>query len=210
MNKIMIIGNGGHAKVVKDIINASEKYDLAGFLDDAINELYEEDGLIYDSLTNINAYRNEYLFHIAIGNNAIRKRIFEELKIDVNRFPVLHHPTAVISSSVQIGFGSVAMANTVINADTQIGNHVIINTASVIEHDNKIDNYTHISPNATLTGNITVGEFSQIGAGATIIPNKTVGKNVIVGAGSTVINNIKDNCIVVGTPAKLIRSDRDE
>ncbi|MCD8914594.1 acetyltransferase [Staphylococcus simulans] len=210
MNKIFIIGNGGHAKVVKDVINASSKYQIAGHLDDAIKEKHMVDGLIYDSLSNIDEYRNDFLFHIGIGNNLVREKIFEELDIKIEKFPVLIHPSAVIGSSAQIGLGSVVMPNAVINAEAEIGNHVIVNTASVIEHDNKISDYTHVSPNATLTGNVTLGKYSQVGAGATIIPNKRVGKNVIVGAGATVISNIENSCIVAGTPAKLIRSDRDE
>lgn len=97
------------------------------------------------------------------------------------------------------------MPNSVINADSVIGEHCIINTASIVEHDNYIEDFVHISPNSTLTGGVRVGSGSQIGASATVIPQKSIGKKTIVGAGATVVSDIRDNEVVVGTPAKPIR-----
>ncbi|MCO4323960.1 acetyltransferase [Mammaliicoccus sciuri] len=208
MKAIIMIGNGGHAKVIKDIIDSSTEYELKGYLDDNISERYVEEGILYDNLGNIENYKEDFYFNIAIGGNDIRASLFERIALPLSKFPVLIHPSAIISPSAKIGYGTVIMPKSVINSNSLIGSHVIINTSSIIEHDNVIDDYVHISPNATLTGGVKVGKKSQVGASATIIPMVSIGKNTIVGAGSTVVKNIGDNQIVVGTPAKPIRSDK--
>ncbi len=205
MKSIMIIGNGGHAKVIKDIISRNDSLTFKGYLDDNIKEFYERDGLIYDCLDNISKYYTDYYFIIAIGNNEIREVIYNRLNIPNERFQKLIDPSAIIGTNVKIGNGTVVMPNSVINADSVIGEHCIINTASIVEHDNYIENFVHISPNSTLTGGVKVGSGSQIGASATVIPQKSIGKNTIVGAGATVVSDIGDNEVVVGTPAKPIR-----
>ena len=205
MKPILLIGNGGQAKVVKEIIDLSDEYELKGYLTDDITEYHKEENLIYDNLKNIHLYKAEYLFHIAIGSNYIRKRLFNRLPISIEQFPVLTHPSAIVSSSAKIENGTVVMANSVINAETSIGKHNIINTGSIIEHDNVIKDYVHISPNSTLTGGVEVGEASQIGASATVLPALKIGDDAIVGAGATVVNHVENHQIVVGTPAKPIR-----
>ncbi|MEJ7518930.1 acetyltransferase [Staphylococcus saprophyticus] len=202
MKYIILIGNGGHSKVIKDIIDASPNYVIAGYLDNKFSS-YEENGkYFYDNLDNMQLYKEDYYFCLAIGNNFIRNKLFEEMQLDKNQFPTLIHPTSSISPSAQIDFGTVVMPNAVINADTKIGKHVIINSGAVIEHDNIIDDYVHISPNATLAGNVVIGECSHIAIGASVLPQIKIGRNCIVGAGATVINEINDKQIVVGTPAK--------
>lgn len=202
MKYIILIGNGGHSKVIKDIIDASPNYVIAGYLDNKFSSYEENGNYFYDNLDNIQLYKEDYYFCLAIGNNLIRNKLFEELKLDKNQFPTLIHPTSSISPSAQIDFGTVVMPNAVINADTKVGKHVIINSGAVIEHDNIIDDYVHISPNATLAGNVVIGECSHIAIGASILPQIKIGRNCIVGAGATVINEVYDKQIVVGTPAK--------
>lgn len=205
MKPILLIGNGGHAKVIKDIIDSSNQYMFKGYLDDSILDYSEENGLIYDNLNNIIEYKDDFYFNISIGNNKIRELIFNKLGLSLEKYPVLIHPTSIVGNNVDINFGTVIMANTVINADTKIGIHSIINTGAIVEHDNVISDYVHISPNSTLTGGVRVGIKSQIGASATVIPETSIGENSIVGAGATVVNNIGDNQTVIGTPAKPIR-----
>ncbi|MBK1407231.1 acetyltransferase [Staphylococcus hominis] len=205
MKSIFLIGNGGHAKVIKDIINQSEHYTFKGYLDDNINKFYEENNIVYDRLDNISNYVNDHYFIISIGDNKVREIINIKLNLPSEQYPILVHPSSCIGSNVEIGNGTVVMANTVINADTVVGKHSIINTGAIVEHDNIISDFVHVSPNSTLTGGVSVGIKSQIGASATVIPQIRIGQNTIVGAGSTVVNDIGDNQIVVGTPAKPIR-----
>lgn len=205
MKSILIIGNGGHAKVVRDVIEAEGNYKVSGYLDDNIEKMYKEKDLIFDNLRNIQLYQENYYFVIAIGNNKIRNKIFDKINVSSERFPALIHPRAIISKTAEIGNGTVVMPGAIVNAETVIGQHAIINTGSVVEHDCVIKDYTHISPGAVLTGNVSVGESTQVGANATVIPNLKIGAHVMVGAGSTVISDVRDNVMVVGSPAKVIK-----
>lgn len=199
---IVLIGKGGHSKVIKDIIEADKRYYVAGYLDHAINEYYMDEDKFYDNLDNIEKYKDECFFVIAIGNNYVRQKLFNSLDIPVNQYATLVHPSAIVSSSAKIECGTVVMPHAVINADTTIGKHVIINTGAIIEHDNNIADYVHVSPNATLAGGVTVGEASHIAINAGVLPLVEIGSHCIVGAGATVINHVKSESTVIGTPAK--------
>ena len=184
---------GGHSKVVRDIIESSTDYHLAGYLDDVINDYYEEDGLIYDNLKDINRLKSQYYFVLAIGNNTVREKIFNKNDIPIERFPVFIHPSSIISPSAKIGYGTVVMPKAVINADSKIGIHTIINTNAIVEHDNQIGDYVHISPSAVLAGGVKVGNLSHIALNATVLPLVEIGSHCVVGAGATVIKMLNQN-----------------
>ena len=201
MSDLIIIGGGGHAKVIADIATETG-YKILGFLDDNpdISKL-----LCHSHLGGINdaaKFADKAEFVIAIGNNNMRKTISEKFNL---KFATLVHPTAIIGSEVEIGDGSVVMANAVINACAKIGSHCIVNTAAVIEHDCTIGDFTHISPNATLCGTVKIGNNCHIGAGATVINNITICPDCIIGAGAIVIKDIESAGTYVGIPAKTIK-----
>lgn len=206
MKKLVMVGQGGHSKVIKDIILAGNEYQICAILDDKYGEPIQKSKIIYAPISYAATLckEQETFFIIAIGNNSVRRKISEALENIGVQFAIVKHPTAVISPSAEIGRGSVIMPYCIVNADTIIGEHVIINSSSVIEHDNKINNYVHISPKAVLTGNVFVGEGTQIGAGATVIPNIKIGSWSMVGAGATVVSDIPSKVTVVGVPAKII------
>ena len=218
MKKIIIIGSGGHAKVVADIILAREKelnedLKIIGFLDDNFKNLKYDNIFnipILGDLNNIDNFsKNEdYFFIIAIGSNEVRKKISEKYK-ELNYYTAIH-PRSVISREVIIGSGTVVMANVVINPNSTIGKHCILNTSSVIEHDNKLGDYVHISPNTTLCGGVNIEDNSWIGAGSVVRQQIHIGKDVLVGANSVVLKNIEDDCIVVGNPAKKIKEKENK
>ncbi|MCI2774241.1 acetyltransferase [Staphylococcus petrasii] len=203
MKKVILVGNGGHSKVIADIIKLSEDYELCGYLDQKYEKKEVSNNLIFDNIDNFKNYTNNYYFFIAIGDNKIRKKIYETLNLPDEKYVTLIHPSVVIGSNVHIGKGTVVMGNAVINASTNIGNQCIINTLASVGHDINIKDFVHISPNSTLTGGSVIDERTQIGAGACIIPCIHVGKNCIVGAGSTVVADIPNNKLVVGSPAKV-------
>lgn len=202
--KVAIIGQGGHSKVIQDIITAREGNEIVGYLDDKFDFASVKQGIYYGPISSAIRLREQVedlKFIIAIGNNRVRKNIVEKMNFSDEDFAVLIHPSAIISTSAKIGNGSVIMANAVINADADIRKHTIINSGAVIEHDTKVGDYTHISPKATLTGGVIVEEGVHVGAGATLIPQVIVGKWSVIGAGATVIRDIPSNCTAVGTPA---------
>lgn len=201
MHDLIIIGGGGHAKVIADIATLNG-YKILGFLDDnpAITKLLDFDKL--GKIEDAPLFADKAQFIIAIGNNAVRKEIAEKYNLN---FATLVHPTAIIGSQVEIGEGSVVMPSVVINSSSKIGEHCIINSASVIEHDNIIGDFTHISPNATLCGTVKIGDGCHIGANATVINNISICDNTIIGAGTVVIRNIEKSGTYIGIPAKVIK-----
>ena len=220
MKNIVIIGAGGHAKVVADIILQRKKIlkediNIICFLDDGYQKLSYSTifGIPIQGLTELigTLKKFNYEYIIAIGNNKIRKKISE--KYSSIRYYTAVHPTAVIGSGVVIGEGTVVMANAVVNACSSIGVHCIINTGSIVEHDNIIGDYVHISPNATLCGGVKIGSCTWIGAGSNVKQGSTVEEDVIVGMGTIVIKNVRKNSTIIGNPAKvykIINKGKDE
>src|SRR3954471_13236980 len=204
--KLAIIGQGGHSKVIQDIILVTKGIEIVGYFDDKYENSYFNQGIYYGPILSAKKMLDsfgEIKFMIAIGNNRVRKMIVEKLNLLDQYYAKLVHPSAIISTSANVGFGSVIMANAVVNADADIGKHAVINTGSIIEHDTKIGVFAHISPNATLTGNVTIEEGVHIGAGSIIIPQKTVGRWTMIGAGATVTGDIPSECTAIGTPARV-------
>lgn len=196
-NDLIIIGAGGHAKVVADIALKLD-YHVLGFLDDFKTGTVM--GLpVLGRLEEIENYRVPAV--IAIGNNGIRSKIAERYKAD---YAVLIHPSAQIGSDVTVGEGTVIMANAVINASAKIGKHCIINTGAIVEHDNLIGDFVHISPNAALCGTVTVGSGTHIGAGAVVKNDVSITDNTTVGIGAAVTKNIESSGVYVGIPVRKI------
>lgn len=196
MANLAIIGNGGHAKVIKDMI-FTNKCNFRGFYDDqhSTSEFY------LGSISKISECKDSII--CAIGSNEIRKRIATE-------YPKLYwdtiiHPSAILSTSFFIGMGSMICAGAIIQPDTSIGRHCIINTKVSIDHDCLIGDFVHIAPGSTLCGNVKVGELTFIGAGTTVKNGITIGKNVTIGCGSNVVKDIPDNCVAYGNPCKVIK-----
>ncbi|MBS4205810.1 acetyltransferase [Lederbergia citrea] len=204
--KIAILGQGGHSKVIQDLISLNCNFQIIAYLDDKYKELSMKEDTFYGPISSVESLINidkDVKFIIAIGNNKIRRLIANKVKLPNESYITLIHSTASVSPSAKIGYGSVIMAHTVINSDTQIGDHTIINTGSVIEHDNQLGSFVHISPNATLTGTVKIEDGVHVGAGATIIPSVTIGEWSVIGAGATVIDRIPSNSTAVGVPARV-------
>jgi acetyltransferase EpsM len=204
--KIVVVGRGGHSKVIADIILSDRKNDIVGYLDDKYNDVTLIENIYCGPISAAKRLFESFhdlKFVIAIGDNKVRQSIVQRLNLSDEKYISVIHRSAVISPSAVIGHGTVVMPNTVLNADTRIGDHSIINTGAVIEHESIIGDFSHICPGVILTGNVVTGEGVCIGAGATIIPNLQIGKWTIIGAGATVITDIPSHCTAVGTPAKV-------
>lgn len=204
--KIVVIGRGGHSKVISDMILSEQDNEIVGFLDDKYEDVRLIENIYYGPISSVNRlidYFDDIKFVIAIGDNKIRQSIVQRLNLSEESYVTLIHKSAVISPSAKIDYGTVVMPNAVINADTKIGIHSIINTGSIIEHDSIVDDYSHVCPGVTLTGTVQMGEGVYVGAGTTVIPNINIGNWSIIGAGATVITDIPSYCTAVGIPAKV-------
>lgn len=198
MNRLIIIGAGGHGKVVAD--NAYKNgYENICFVDDNVKGDVMGFPVITtcDNIEGLNDGNTDFI--IGIGNNAFRKLIAETY--DVNWVSIVH-PSAQVAFNAEIGKGTVVMANAVINASAIVGVHCIINTGAIVEHDNVIEDYVHISPNAALGGTTCIRTLTHIGIGATVKNNIDICSNCIISAGAVVVKNIKEKGIYVGVPTR--------
>ncbi len=201
LERVVILGAGGHGKVIADCITQSGDT-VCGFFDD--------DESIGDTFAGFPVYHkiSEYdsvecdSYVIAIGNANTRKRVAESMP-GVKWYTCIH-PSAVIADDVTIGEGTVVLAGAVINPGASIGKHCIINTSSIVEHDNVLEDYVHVSVGATLTGTVHVGAKTWIGAGAVVINNKNICGDCMIGAGAVVIDDIDTPGTYVGVPAKMV------
>lgn len=208
----IVVGTGGHSKVVIDILKASNEK-IIGMVDDFIqeNHLFGIPILgTIDKIEEIIMKIPDAYFIVAIGDNQSRKMVVKQLNNHSINFGTAIHPSAIIGSNVLINKGTVIMPNTVINAGAIIGEHVILNTACTVDHDCHIESYSHLSPGVHLAGNVTVGEGVHLGIGTNIIQGIAVGTYSVIGAGSCVIDNVPANVVAVGCPAKVIKTSVDK
>tara|TARA_B100001123_G_C15229965_1_gene994742 strand:- start:516 stop:1130 length:615 start_codon:yes stop_codon:yes gene_type:complete len=201
MEKILIIGAGGHAKSVIDVVESTKKYKIIGLIDNntKINNKKIFKYEILGSNKDLKIMRKTCKFAIVgIGQiKSAQKRInnFELLKKLRFQIPKIFSTTSYISKNTIVGDGTVIFHGVYVNAGASIGDNCIINTRSIIEHDVKIGNHCHVSTGATLNGGVILGDNSFVGSGAVIKENVKIGKNCIVAAKSFLKKDLEDNKI---------------
>lgn len=200
-DSVILIGGSGHAKVVIDCIQSSGGH-IAGILDDGIAAGTIVLGI--PVLGKVSAYTQypEYAFLIAIGNNAIRRRIAEELPV---KWHNVIHPSSMVSQYAHIGTGTVVMPHAVVNSGASVGSHCIINTGAIVEHDNCIADYVHISPSVSLGGTVSIGAGTHIGIGASVRNNISICGGCTIGAGAAVVKDILKPGTYAGVPARRLK-----
>ncbi len=208
--KIIIAGSGGHAKVIIDILEKLDRYDIIGFIDGFKAkgtsvygyEVLGDESYIQDNHNTIDGGI------VAIGDNWVRSKVVSRILAIHTQFKFITavHPSATIARGVTVGDGTVIMAGSVINSDTVIGEHCILNTKSSVDHDCTVRDFVTIAPNATTGGNVKIGNFSTVSLGANIIHSREIGAHTIIGAGSNVLSDIGSFTVAYGTPARVIRS----
>ena len=198
MNRLIIIGAGGHGKVIVDAALKNGYTNICYIDDHATGDVmgFPIIGTSAD-IERLNDGGTDFI--IGIGNNAVRKAIAE--KYNVNWVSIVH-PSAQIAFNAEIGKGTVVMANAVVNVCATVGEHCIINTGAIVEHDNVIENYAHISPNVALGGTVRIGTLTHVGIGATVKNNTEICSECTIGAGAVVVKNIKEPGTYVGVPIR--------
>lgn len=198
---LLIIGAGGHAKVVLSTALANSE-NIIGFLDDKTFNLTNQfQG--YPLLGHIDALQSQNFPSavFGIGKNAVRKELVTRYHF-FKDWKTLIHPSAYVHPSAKIGPGTVVFAGAIIQPDAEIGAHCIINTGATIDHDCKIADYVHLAPGVHLAGGVKIGEGAFLGIGSVVIQEINIGQWSLIAAGGVVINDIMPNQTVMGVPAK--------
>jgi UDP-perosamine 4-acetyltransferase len=202
--RLLVVGAGGHAKVVIDAARMMGWTVVAvtGTHDDAAEVLgipvsRDAEGIDADG------------FIIAVGNNRIRARLFDEYRGGGLHPLSVIHPSAVIASGVRIGAGAFVAAGAVINIDATIGEDAIVNTGCTVDHDCVVGDHALVGPTASLCGESRIGAGVTFGAGASIIPVKHVGDWTVIGAGAAVVDDVPARAVFAGVPARRVGTVED-
>lgn len=208
---VLIIGAGGHGRVVLDIIRAGKKYSPVGFLD-------ADASLAGTKIANVPVLGAVNLLPrlagraraavVAIGDSRIRRgyaRLVEDVGLELL---TVIHPSASVSPAASIGRNVVIAAGACVSVDAKIGDGVIVNTNAVVDHECEIGPETHICPGALLAGRVRMGSGVFVGLGAKIIQCIAVGDDAVIGAGAVVLSDIPACATAVGVPARVIKTNR--
>ncbi|MHA2244553.1 MAG: acetyltransferase [Candidatus Hodarchaeales archaeon] len=213
--KIIIIGTGGNCvdilDIIKDINKALKvpKYKCIGFLDD--NESMWNKLIfgikVLGSLDSASQYKDSYFVNgIGSPQNFWKKqKIISTTNISEKRFETIIHPSASVSTTAEIGKGTVIFQNVTINSNVKVGENVIILPNTVISHNDKIGDYTCIASGVCVSGNVSIGQSCYLGTNSAIIGKVNIGNYSLIGMGSVVLNDVSENSIFIGNPAKFIR-----
>lgn len=208
----IVLGGGGHAKVVIDCLQSLDGIDVVGVLDagnamDASACVLNVPVLGGDEL--LAGLKDRGVTHFAlgfagIGPNAARERLFQlALQTGLQSLTVIH-PSAVVSKGASVGAGVQIFAGAIVNVAAVLGEGCIVNTGSIVEHDAVMEPFSHLASGARIAGGVTIGRRAFIGSGATVIQGVTVGHDAIVGAGAVVISDVHPGAKVVGVPARVL------
>ncbi|MGN6726503.1 MAG: acetyltransferase [Tepidisphaeraceae bacterium] len=206
---VILVGAGGHGKVVLDILQAMGKHRVVGFLD-ADPQLHGTQVAGVPVLGGINQLlklrqQKVRAAVISIGDNRVRHQYAAEAASAGLDLINAIHPGAIVSKSARIGKNVVVAAGAVICTEASIDDSTIVNTAAVVDHECRIGRAVHVAPGALLAGRVQVEEFAFIGMGAKIIQCLTIGAHATVGAGAVVRTDVAEKTTVVGVPARKIR-----
>ena len=207
---VLILGAGGHAKVVIELLRASGQA-VAGLIDvDATPREVLGVPVIGDD-DNLEGLRRSglELAFVALGDNALRYRLGRRLATFDFRLVNAISPAAIVSPSAQIGVGVAMMGGVVVNADTRIADLAIVNTGARIDHDCVLGEACHIAPGAVLTGDVHVDRLAFLGAACSVIPGMRIGESAVVGAGACVTSHIPSHTLAIGVPARVVRAKGD-
>jgi len=205
---IIIIGAGGHSRVVYDILWHDHNLDVVAFVDNTVRG--SEEAIMgvpvtggHEEIPELVEENNISGFIIAVGDNEIRCKHYNKL-LEMGLEPVSAiHPEAYISKTATIGPGTVVAPGVAVSTNVEVGENSILNTGSLVDHETSIGPHTHIAPGSTVAGRVKIDEMSFIGMGSTIRDSVRVGSNATVGAGSVVLEEVPPNVTVAGTPAEI-------
>jgi sugar O-acyltransferase (sialic acid O-acetyltransferase NeuD family) len=213
---VIILGAGGHALVIWEIVEALGSFSVVGFTDrfappgtirhrgnrqapvlgddDALSEALNADAEL------------RVVTGIGAEPSPVRRAVVERAEsCGEHRILTAVHPSAIVSASAVLGRGTVVMPGAVINPNCRIGNHCVVNTGAVVDHECEIGDNVFIQPGAHLAGRVVVEEDAIVGIGANIRDKVRIGRRAFVGGGAFVARDVPPAAVVVGVPARLLR-----
>lgn len=208
MREIVVIGGGGHAKVLTSVLKKCD-YRILGYTDlrdrgSVLGVPYLGDDSALAGLVEIHDRCQAIMGVGKIDASAERIGLQERISGLGFAFPVVISPRAAVNEEVELGPGTVVFDGVVVNSGTVTGECCILNTNCTVEHDCRLGHNVHVAPGAVLSGGVTIGAHTMVGAGALVIQNVTIASDCVIGAGSTVLGDLAAPGTYAGSPARKI------
>jgi sugar O-acyltransferase (sialic acid O-acetyltransferase NeuD family) len=205
---LIIIGAGGHAKVVAEAARLAG-WSVLGFVDEINDVSGQRDffgaNLWANTAAAIAANGEPADWFVAIGNNVARAQKILQMQESGMSLATIIHPTAVVSKHSRVGQASFVAALAHLGPDSVVGDGVIVNTSASVDHDCIVENFAHLSPRCVLGGHAYIGSRAWVGMGAVVRDRARIGADCVVGAASLVLHEAAAGEVVVGIPAKPAR-----
>ena len=209
--KLVIVGAGGHGKVVLDILRAAGLHEPVGFIDSSAGRSGSLFGglPVFGTANVLPKLRQQGIRGaiVAIGDCRARQKYAPLLRGEGFELLNAIHPTASISGDAVLGKNVVVAAQVSVCTEARINDSAILNTSCVVDHECEIGEAAHVCPGANLAGRVRVGTGAWIGIGANVIQCLSIGDHAIVGAGAVVVRDVPAFATVVGVPARVIKTD---
>lgn len=208
MKRLLVIGAGGHGRVVADTALCTGLWGDIGFLDDRLAPSTDVGGIgrVAGPVSELESLLRGFDdLIIAIGDNMTRDNLTRRARSLGAALAVIVHPRAWVSSHAKLGAGTVVCAGAAVNHGAVIHESVIINTGATVDHDCVIHGAVHISPGANISGTVTLGKRVWIGTGASVKHGIAIGDDTVVGVGAAVVEDLPGGVTAVGVPARIIK-----
>lgn len=205
---VIVIGGGGHAKVVLSVLARLRTFAILGYLDPIdrgpiLGYAWLGDDSSARQLSNDHGRLAVVLGIGKTDGRSDRLSLLQRFALVGCVFPVVVAPTAFVAEDVELGDGTVICDGAIVQAGTKIGRAAIVNTGARVDHDCVLDDDVHIAPGAVLSGGVHVGKGTLVGVGACCKQNMKIGSNCTIGAGAAVTSDCKDGALYIGVPARL-------
>jgi sugar O-acyltransferase (sialic acid O-acetyltransferase NeuD family) len=203
MSTLIVLGAGGHGRVVADAATTTGSWKTVCFVDDRAESLnvpgFEMAGTSADLEQLAKSYK---ALVVGIGDASTRLQLMDRCTRFGFGLPVIVHRSAAVSTRASIGAGSVVFAQAAVNPGATLGRGCIVNTGATVDHDCHLDEGVHACPGVHLAGNVRVGARTWIGIGACVKHGVRIGNDVVIGAGAAVVSDVESGLTVVGVPAR--------
>lgn len=208
---ILLFGAGGHARVVLDTLLAEDRVHVVGIVDNQLPPGATVMGTpVLGNDADLTHLADEHRiggFVVGIGDNWRRAQLTQQIR---QRFPHWQpvctvHPSAWVSPFARLGPGTVILPGAIVNAGAEIGDGCILNTQCSVDHDCRLAEFVSLAPHACLGGNVCVGAYSAVCLGAKVLHGRRIGSATVVGAGAVVVEDLPDQVVAYGVPARVVR-----